>query len=62
LHKLNNYNFFNNDCSIGASQKGEYCQTTKECEKYIQGWLRRAAERGKLKQYCYKTNEREIDT
>ncbi|KAM0730284.1 hypothetical protein ACS0PU_004161 [Formica fusca] len=34
---------------IRASKKGGYCQTTKESEKYIQGWLRRAAERGKLR-------------
>ncbi|XP_019884176.2 uncharacterized protein LOC105254819 isoform X2 [Camponotus floridanus] len=34
---------------ISASQKGRYCETTKEAEKFIQGWLRRAAERGKLR-------------
>jgi len=35
---------------IGASKKGGYCATAKDAEKYIQGWLKRAAERGKLRQ------------
>jgi len=29
--------------------KGNYCANIKEAEKNIAGWLRRAAERGKIR-------------
>ncbi|XP_018406823.1 PREDICTED: uncharacterized protein LOC108782920 [Cyphomyrmex costatus] len=34
---------------INAAKKGKYCNDTKEVEKNIAGWLRRAAERGKIR-------------